>query len=159
MNNVETINPLDLPNLPLEERRALPDCAAIYFVLDNDDAVLYIGRAISLVRRWMAHHRAKQLLGIGSTRIAWLAVSDIALLDDIERACIIHFEPSLNGDEIDGGSKLAKDGETWITVRVPQDVKDWLDEWAIKKERSVSFLVRRLILRAHRNHEQFKDEA
>ncbi len=49
------VNPLDLPSLPLESRRSLPDISALYFVLDEDDELLYIGRANNLVKRWRGH--------------------------------------------------------------------------------------------------------
>lgn len=96
MTNIADINPLDLPSMTLENRGRLPNCAAVYFVIDNSNTVLYIGQTISLVRRWMAHHRAKELLGFESARIAWLEVSDTSLLAGIERACIDHFAPYLN---------------------------------------------------------------
>jgi len=102
--SVNEINPLDLPSVPLGDRKNLPDCPAIYFVLDSNDAVLYVGRAISLARRWVAHHRTKQLREGGPTRIAWLEVSDSALLDEIERACIAYFAPSMNGSDVVGVS-------------------------------------------------------
>ena len=31
---------LDLPSLPLQQRTSLPDCAAVYFALCEDDTVL-----------------------------------------------------------------------------------------------------------------------
>jgi len=92
----ESISVLDLPSMTMENRIALPNCPAVYFVLNSNNAILYIGQTISLVRRWMAHHRTKELVAVGSTRIAWLEVSDTALLKGIEQACIAHFDPMLN---------------------------------------------------------------
>jgi len=155
MTNVDTINPKTLPSLPLEDRRQLPNCAAIYFVLDSDDVALYIGQSIALSRRWMAHHRAKQLQGLEGIRIAWLEVSDTALLDDIEQACIDHFAPSLNGVARPIGCRNIKEGERWRQVRLPDEASARLDAWAAKKELSTSYLIRRLILEAL---EQGRDE-
>lgn len=45
--NLAAINPLDLPSLSLAERKNLPDCAAIYFVMDGD-RILYIGKSINI---------------------------------------------------------------------------------------------------------------
>jgi len=42
-----TIMPSELPSLPLDERGALPDTAAIYVVLAGD-TVLYIGQSTLL---------------------------------------------------------------------------------------------------------------
>ena len=58
--NPPTVDPFTLPSLPLANRSELPNCPAIYFVL-NGDAVLYIGRANNLYQRWAAHHRWNQL--------------------------------------------------------------------------------------------------
>lgn len=41
--NVVEINPLTLPSLPLSERKQLPSCSAIYFVMQGDH-ILYIGQ-------------------------------------------------------------------------------------------------------------------
>lgn len=100
VTNLGALDPLALPALPLSERKALPPCAAVYFVLAADDAVLYIGRSISLANRWLAHHRLHHIESISSCRIAWLAVSDARLLPSIEKACIERFLPSLNRTEV-----------------------------------------------------------
>ncbi len=97
--DARSINPLTLPSLPLTARRDLPDTPAIYFALASDSTVLYIGKARRLSARWhsTAHHRHTQLSAYSDIRIAWLSVSDAGLLDGIERACIEHFQPPLNG--------------------------------------------------------------
>ncbi len=46
-----TIGLVALPSLPLDERRDLPDTAAIYFVLAGD-AVLYVGQSVNVRQRW-----------------------------------------------------------------------------------------------------------
>lgn len=88
-----------LPALPLEERKDLPMCGAVYFALGERGEVLYIGKAVNLRSRWQAktHHRYEQLSTMPGVRLAWLVVSEPALLDEIERACIEHFQPALNG--------------------------------------------------------------
>src|SRR6267143_2991887 len=50
----------DLPALPalsLADRGLLPDCPAVYFVLDETCTVLYVGYTASLRTRWKSHHR------------------------------------------------------------------------------------------------------
>ncbi len=46
-----TVVVADLPSVPLDERRELPDTSAIYFVLAGD-TVLYVGQSVSLRQRW-----------------------------------------------------------------------------------------------------------
>jgi len=46
--NVTTIDPAELPSLPLDERKQLPTNAGVYFVV-KDDTVLYIGQAVNLM--------------------------------------------------------------------------------------------------------------
>jgi len=48
---VEAVNPLTLPSLSLQERRSLPECAAVYFVLNSNDEILYIGGTVNLAQR------------------------------------------------------------------------------------------------------------
>ncbi len=44
--------------------------------------------------------------------------------------------------------RLAKEGETWIAVRVSESMKERLEGWADRNGSSVSFMVRRLIQEA-----------
>lgn len=83
--SIEAVNPLTLPSLSLQERRSLPECAAVYFVLNSSDEILYIGGTVNLAQRWLAHHRWYQLVEMGDDiRLAWLECSDTVLL--LERA-------------------------------------------------------------------------
>ena len=91
----EDLNPLALPSLSLESRHNLPDKSAIYFVLDEDDEILYIGKAVSLVKRWRGHHRLAQLEQLGNVRIAWMEC-DALLINSLETGCITHFKPLFN---------------------------------------------------------------
>ena len=72
--DAHTIPLLALPSMPFEERRRLPKCAAIYFVLNAASTVLYVGQSINLAVRWAAHHRAAKLTERQATRIAWLVM-------------------------------------------------------------------------------------
>lgn len=47
MNDAATINLLDLPSLPLDERCDLPDTPAVY-VVRAGETVLYIGQSLSM---------------------------------------------------------------------------------------------------------------
>jgi hypothetical protein len=52
-------NMLDLPAIAFEDRRNLPDTPAVYFVLDGDNAVLYVGQSISIAQRWLQPRPAR----------------------------------------------------------------------------------------------------
>jgi hypothetical protein len=93
--NPKTVDPASLPSLPLRDRRKLPNCPAIYFVLEGD-AVIYIGQATSLVLRWQNHDKFKSIKLRTRIRLAWLECSDISLLKGIESALIKAFQPELN---------------------------------------------------------------
>lgn len=94
--NPSTVNPLTLPSLPLECRKALPKCAGIYFAIDSEEVVQYIGRSNNIQYRWSQHHRKYQLEQIGGIKIAWIELSDETLLSEIEKALIEWFDPPLN---------------------------------------------------------------
>ena len=142
MNPPITITPSALPSLPLNERRDLPDTAAIYFVLTGT-AVLYIGQSVSLWQRWLAHHRLSQLNEYGCCRIAWMQVDDVSLLDGIERACIAHFNPLLNDQDTADG-RAVKEGEEWVNVRISAEMKVRIETWGADIGRSMSYILRRL---------------
>jgi DNA-binding Xre family transcriptional regulator len=89
------IKPLNLPSLPLANKRSLPNISCIYFVL-NGDEVIYLGRSTDLRFRWRQHHRYDDLKELPDLRIAWLEVSNTWLLQEIEMALIAWFEPKFN---------------------------------------------------------------
>lgn len=86
--------------MELSHRHLLPECPAIYFVLDPENRVLYIGRATNLLSRWKGHHRCEQLQRIHKktpVRLAWLDYSQTPhLLAQVEDEFIQHYQPLLN---------------------------------------------------------------
>lgn len=127
-----TIDVLTLPCLPLGERKALPLCPALYFVLNVENAIVYIGRTKSLQQRWIAHHKGfRESEGL---RIAWLSVDDPVLLSSIETACIAYFDPPLNGDQ-----KRHEPRPEYVSVslRLSKELLNILREEARREHRSV----------------------
>lgn len=45
------LNPLTLSSVPLCEQKHLPECAAIYFAIDVNNRILYVGKAKNLAVR------------------------------------------------------------------------------------------------------------
>lgn len=94
--NPSEINLASLPWLPLNARSAFPEQPAIYFAIDSQDCIQYIGRSLNPKARWLVHHRYNQLEAIGSIRIAYLFIDTPELLSEIEAALITWFNPPLN---------------------------------------------------------------
>jgi GIY-YIG catalytic domain len=97
------LEPLQLPSVPLAERKQLPSCAAIYFAIDASNRFLYVGKAKNLAARWKNHHRIHKLEEINresSVRIAWQAWNEEDL-GEAERSSIARFQPLLNNTEVE----------------------------------------------------------
>jgi DNA-binding Xre family transcriptional regulator len=92
----DSINVSTLPFVLLEERASLPTTPCIYFAIDSQGVVQYIGRSKNLRRRWKSHDKGIDLACMGGIRIAYLEVSAIDLLPEIEAALIEWFKPPLN---------------------------------------------------------------
>lgn len=93
----QSIPLLALPFVPFAEHKRLPRLVAIYFVLNAQGTVLYVGQSINLALRWAGHHRTAKLTEHQATRIAWLVINDDSLLNAVESACIAYFDPLCNG--------------------------------------------------------------
>ena len=61
-----------LPWLPLEAKSAFPRQPAIYFAMDSNDVIQYIGRSINPKQRWVNHHKYNDLQKIGEIKIVYL---------------------------------------------------------------------------------------
>lgn len=73
----------ELPSVYLLEKDRLPNCAAIYFVCDSKNQVLYIGRTVNLIERWREHHRFNQLKRLNrkdKISIYWMVCSNDSTL-------------------------------------------------------------------------------
>lgn len=90
------INLSSLPWLPLDARSAFPQNPAIYFAIDSNDVVQYVGRSVNPKARWSSHHRYSELQEIGNIKIVYLFVELPELLPEIESALISWFDPPLN---------------------------------------------------------------
>lgn len=99
--SADSIKLLELPHVPLQRRRELPNQPRIYFALSKENEVLYIGKTQNIKQRWMQGHDRYPLFEyIGDVRLAWLIVGDAGLLTEIELACIRYFRPRFNNQHI-----------------------------------------------------------
>lgn len=138
--NTITVNPLTLPSLPLLDRRNLPDCPAVYFVL-NGERILYIGKSVNLAQRWAAHHHWSLLSKLDAdVRIAWLECSEVELLAEIESALIKQLKPELNG-----GKRRHLTPSKKVNLTLPDVVYDELEAWAEFQGRPTANLAAYLV--------------
>ncbi len=75
---------------------AFPRNPAIYFAIDSQGTIQYVGRSLDPKNRWASHHKYEQLEAIGGIKIVYLFVDSIELLPQIESALILWFDPPLN---------------------------------------------------------------
>lgn len=118
MINPETINPSVLPSVPLDQRSLLPVKPCIYFAIDSQGAVQYIGKSINPKRRWRSHHSQRHLETLGGVKIAYLECPE-GLLTEVEAALINWFCPPLNGGKTSYAAPFQIDVVRQIRVTVP----------------------------------------
>lgn len=145
-----------MPSVALGEHHMLPECQGIYFATIPDGTVLYIGKAKCLLDRWKHHHRLVDLSRWSGVTISWLRFEgDGVLLLEIERACIRHFSPVLNGSSV-GYAETVKRSFTF-----PPDLYLELVRIANKEDRTVNAQVVRWLeqkVREYKAQEQPGDE-
>lgn len=131
------VDPSALPSLLLAERRHLPDAPGIYFVFRGEE-VIYIGKARRLSERWKSttHHRYAQLSTMGDVRLAWVTVEEEALLDELEAASILYFDPCLNRTPIETDGRLAR-----YPLRLPAELLERVKEEAGRERRSINQMI------------------
>lgn len=124
MINPAEINLDALPWLPLDAKTVFPTKPAIYFAIDSQGAIQYIGKSKNPKVRWGQHHRYEQLRAIGGVRIVYLFVDAPELLLEIESALIEWFDPPLNvfGRNCDRQPPLATDNQG--NLKRLRDVQD-----------------------------------
>jgi hypothetical protein len=70
----ETWDVCTCPSTAWDQTAALPTGAGIYYVVNRDSIVLYVGASKQVRQRWFRHHRRTDLAAVGAKRIAWQAV-------------------------------------------------------------------------------------
>lgn len=117
----DEVNPFELPYVSLSFRQGLPSIPAVYFVIQNNSEILYIGQSENLKNRWKNHGKLAEIRKLGGdSRIAWLK-ADKASLAELEAEFIGFYKPSLN-IAVYTPWKLGKT----CTIRVPISFADGL---------------------------------
>jgi hypothetical protein len=94
---------LQLPYVDLNQRELLPESPGIYYVLDDNKVVWYIGQATNLKTRWSgkSHHRLYQLQKQRKQHfIIYYEPTAESQLDAIEKLRIECYNPQLNGTKV-----------------------------------------------------------
>ena len=146
MINPTTIDLSALPSVPLSERSQLPFVSCVYFAIDSQNKVQYIGATINLNQRWVQHHRSSQLFKMESVRVSYLPVDTGSLLE-VEKALIQWFKPSLNGSEV----QFDLTDKPKVSVYLEPDLKEKAEKAAKEDGRSLSNWIRELIRREVEN--------
>jgi len=90
--------PKELPSVNYwSEKHKLPELSGIYFVIRHDEAIAYVGQALSLKSRWSGAHGVKLKISkhAGKHRIHYLGC-DISDLGKCEAYFIHKYTPPLN---------------------------------------------------------------
>ena len=95
--DLTTVDIASLPWLPLEMKADFPRQPSIYFAIDSQNHVQYIGGTDNTRKRWKSHHRYQELNAIGGIRIAFLFLDEPeAVLIEAETALITRLNPPIN---------------------------------------------------------------
>jgi hypothetical protein len=131
----------DLPSVSLINRLQLPTSPCIYFAVDCQWRIQYIGRSINPQQRWLDHHRCDQLLKMESVRIAYL-LADVDSLEPMERSLIDYFQPPLNRSPVvmENRNRGRK-----IMLTMDADVYDLLEQWAELKCIAISSFAKSIL--------------
>lgn len=90
-----------LVKLGLDETRLLPVRSGVYFVVDSDFKIYYIGSSKNIMMRWnyqgQSHHRMSQFEQINSTNPLYILSYPCDNYQEEEEHAIAHFKPLLNG--------------------------------------------------------------
>lgn len=160
MINPQSINPSTLPSVSLPDREQLPTTPCVYFAIDEQGVVQYIGRSVNPQARWRCHHRYQQLSGMSGIKISYLLLEEAELLPEVEAALISFFQPRLNREcqESRVGS-LRGVCMKRLSASIPDKLYERLEKLAEFEGRSVSNLVSYLLEHSlERKIEGYKNE-
>lgn len=98
---------LSLDSVELDSKDLLPECSGIYYVVDLDSTIWYIGRSVNLKQRWNGekiHHRYHQLLTIASNNRTAFSIYYLEKpkqkLNLLEKIQIEKYQPLLNNTSV-----------------------------------------------------------
>ncbi len=127
------VDPFSLPSLSLLERNKLPKCGAVYFLIDRDKNILYIGKSLNVCHRWKSH-KLLTLLRLNNSEytIAWYECADTNNLREIEVSLIKLFTPKLNVNHTGRSEeRINKSSKVRVMARVDSQTPELVKNKAI----------------------------
>ena len=98
---------LNLDSVGLNDKNLLPKYSGIYYVVNADKLVWYIGRSVNLWQRWNAeqpHHRYHQLIAISNREnkpiYIYYSKTQNKQLYQLEKKQIYKYQPRLNNTPV-----------------------------------------------------------
>lgn len=94
---------LTLPYQSLKDKELLPEHSGIYYVVDTEELVWYIGQAQNIKKRWQgkSHHRLYQLVSQKKKDFRiYYELIDTKNLDIKEKEAITKYSPNLNNSSV-----------------------------------------------------------
>lgn len=147
MINHSNLDVAALPSVALKDRRSLPETPCIYFAIDGQGRIKYVGKSVNPRQRWLQHHRLSDLTPLNGVRIAYLS-TDADLLDSVEAALIESLDPPLNGlmpkGYRRGPAPLATEKKK-ISAYLDEDLKRAAEALAKLRQMSLSTLVANML--------------
>lgn len=109
MIDLEILKPY-LSYVPFSDRSNLPNCIAVYFVYNNKDSLIYIGKTKNLKVRWSNHHRDLLFTYFNASKIYWFS-TNLSNYTLIEKQLIHQHRPVVNNMILTGEIKKL---DKWI---------------------------------------------
>jgi hypothetical protein len=96
--NYKEINPIELPFESIPNRNLLPKASGIYFVINDLEEILYIGKSTNIQSRWQGHNISADLDNPKKCKVSYLEIKDTDLYQiyELEKYFIEKFQPKLN---------------------------------------------------------------
>ncbi|WP_198648406.1 GIY-YIG nuclease family protein [Cyanothece sp. BG0011] len=94
---------LTLPKVALENRKELPSLSGVYYVIDQNNIIWYIGQAKNLQSRWksQSHHRLFQLKSQKKVKFTiYYRTLESSKLNEVEQKEIAKYHPHLNQTKV-----------------------------------------------------------
>jgi predicted GIY-YIG superfamily endonuclease len=102
---IDNFNLNNLPSVKLLDKEKLPAVSGIYFAIDNNNQLWYIGKAQNIYKRWINHHRYYQLEKINKKNpiiLRWHECeNDENTLIQLENHFIEYYFPALNQTQVE----------------------------------------------------------
>lgn len=122
---------LNLPCWQIQKKTKFPAASGIYFIVDDENRLLYIGKTGNLKNRFVNHHRIEQF---ENTRVFLFQTTEL----ESEDAFIESLNPKLNNSSC----KSQRRGDRVIhQVYMEKDLFERLEKIAVEEGRSISSLI------------------